>query len=274
MQTIKIQKKNRKFIKKDKINLPLISIITVSFNSEKNIEQTIKSVLDQSYKNIEYIIIDGGSSDQTVKIIKKYNNKIDYWVSQKDSGLWNAMNKGINLCNGSVIGIINSDDYYYKNAIQIVADYFNKYPDIDFLFGSVKKYKLMHGFAPWKVKWSFGFYTSHSVGFFIRSNSQRILNKYNEKYHSADLDLFYRAIVKFKMKGMATKKKEIMGVFRKGGISSRLNYIEHLKDLNRIRIDNGQNIIFVYIIFLYKIIKNFKKIISSIIKNNLNTYVK
>ena len=76
------------------------------------------------------------------------------------------------------------------------------------------------------------------------------------------------------MKGVATKKKEIMGVFRKGGISSRLNYIEHLKDLNRIRIDNGQNIIFVYIIFLYKIIKNFKKIISSIINNNLNTYVK
>jgi len=274
MQIIKVEKKNRKFIKKDKINFPLISIITVSFNSEKYIEQTIKSVLDQSYKNIEYIIIDGGSSDQTVKIIKKYNNKIDYWVSQKDSGLWNAMNKGINLCNGSVIGIINSDDYYYKNAIQVVADYFNKYPEIDFVFGSVKKYKLMHGFTPWKVKWSFGFYTSHSVGFFIRSNSQRILNKYNEKYHSADLDLFYRAIVKFKMKGMATKKKEIMGVFRKGGISSRLNYIEHLKDLNRIRIDNGQNIIFVYIIFLYKIIKNFKKIISSIIKNNLNTYVK
>jgi glycosyltransferase involved in cell wall biosynthesis len=266
MQTIKIEKKDRKFIKKDKINLPLISIITVSFNSEKNIEQTIKSVLGQSYKNIEYIIIDGGSSDQTVKIIKKYKNKIDYWISQKDTGLWNAMNKGINLCNGSIIGIINSDDYYYKNAIQVVADYFNKYPDIDFVFGSVKKYKLMHGFAPWMVKWSFGFYTSHSVGFFIRSNSQRILNKYNEKYHSADLDLFYRAIVKYKMKGMATKKREIMGVFRKGGISSRLNYMEHLKDLNRIRIDNGQNIIFVYIIFLYKIIKNFKKIIISIIK--------
>jgi glycosyltransferase involved in cell wall biosynthesis len=274
MQTIKVEKKKRKFIKKDKINFPLISIITVSLNSEKHIEQTIKSVLDQSYKNIEYIIIDGGSSDQTVKIIKKYNNKIDYWVSQKDTGLWNAMNKGINLCNGSVIGIINSDDYYYKNAIQVVADYFNKYPEIDFLFGSVKKYKLMHGFTPWKVKWSFGFYTSHSVGFFIRSNSQRNLNKYNEKYYSADLDLFYRAIVKFKMKGMSTKKNEIMGVFRKGGISSRLNYIEHLKDLNRIRIDNSQNIIFVYIIFLYKIIKNFKKIITSIIKNNLNTYVK
>lgn len=155
----------------------MISIITVSFNSEKYIEQTIKSVLDQSYKNIEYIIIDGGSSDQTVKIIKKYNNKIDYWVSEKDSGLWNAMNKGINLSKGSIIGIINSDDYYYKNALQTIANYFNKNPDIDFVFGSVKKYKIMYGFAPWKIKWSFGFYTSHSVGFFIRSNSQKIFKK-------------------------------------------------------------------------------------------------
>ena len=101
-----IRLKNK--IKKNDKFFPLVSIITVVRNGEKYLEQTIKSVLNQSYKNIEYLIIDGDSKDKTLKIIKKYNNKIDYWVSQKDNGLWEAMNKGIKLARGSIIGIINS----------------------------------------------------------------------------------------------------------------------------------------------------------------------
>lgn len=99
-----------------------ISIITVSLNSGSKIERSIKSVINQNYtKNkIEHIIIDGKSSDNTVNIIKKYNNKIKHWESHKDKGIYYAMNKGIKLCSGEIIGILNSDDYYYPNTFNIV----------------------------------------------------------------------------------------------------------------------------------------------------------
>ena len=105
-------------------NNPKISIITVSFNSVKTIEKTILSVLNQTFKDFEYIIIDGGSTDGTVDIIKKYNDKISYWVSEKDNGISDAFNKGIMASSGEIIGIINSDDWYEPNAIEEVI---NKY---------------------------------------------------------------------------------------------------------------------------------------------------
>ncbi len=148
--------------------IKLISIITVVKNAESTIEKCIKSVLNQNYKNIQYIIIDGNSSDKTMSTINKYKDKISVVLSENDKGIWDAMNKGIKLAKGEIIGFLNSDDYYYENSLQTVNDYFNKY-DIDFLFGTVKKYKIMHGFNPNIIKWSFGFYTSHSIGFFYQN---------------------------------------------------------------------------------------------------------
>ena len=100
----------------------LISIITVSYNSVSTIEQTIQSVLNQSYKNIEYIIIDGGSTDGTIDIIKKYESKLNYWISEPDKGIYDAMNKGIKLANGEYIGLINSDDWYTPTAIENIVN--------------------------------------------------------------------------------------------------------------------------------------------------------
>lgn len=91
---------------------PLVTVITVAFNSAATIEDTILSVIEQSYSNIEYLIIDGGSTDGTLDIIKKYEGKIDYWVSEKDSGIYDAMNKGISLATGDYIGMLNSDDFF------------------------------------------------------------------------------------------------------------------------------------------------------------------
>jgi len=240
-----------------------ISIITVTKNSENFLEECILSLEKQSYKNYEHIIIDGCSTDNTINIIKKYKNKLAYWVSEKDEGLYDAMNKGIKRCSGDIIGILNSDDFYYPEALKIVNEYFNSNKELDFLFGSVEKYKLLHGYNPKKIKWSFGFYTSHSVGFFIKKKSQLKVGLYNLKYkYSSDYDLFYRMIVNFKLKGMATKKSEILGKFRSGGISSRLSYLEYLKENNKIRIDNGQNVLFVYLIFLARVLRNFKRILN------------
>ena len=240
-----------------------ISIITVTKNSEKFLEDCILSVHNQSYKNYEHIIIDGNSTDNTVNIIKKHEEKIAYWTSESDEGLYDAMNKGIKKSTGDIIGILNSDDIYYDQALKIVNNYFNKNKNLDFLFGSVYKYKLMHGYNPRKIKWSFGFYTTHSVGFFIKRESQLKVGFYNLKYkNSSDYDLFYRMILKFKMKGVATEKDEIFGEFRKGGFSSKFTYLEFLKENTQIRIDNGQNIILVYIIFLIRFIKNIRKVLK------------
>lgn len=109
-------------------NLPLslVTIITVVFNSERYLEQTIQSVIDQTYDNVEYIIIDGGSTDGTLNIIKKYEQVIDYWLSEPDQGIYDAMNKGIKLATGQIIGLLNSGDLYTSNCIQEVVHLYNK----------------------------------------------------------------------------------------------------------------------------------------------------
>jgi glycosyltransferase involved in cell wall biosynthesis len=103
-------------------DLPKISIITPSYNQGQYIEQTIQSVLNQNYPNLEYIIIDGGSTDNTVEIIKKYESKITYWVSEKDRGQSHAINKGLEKCTGILFNWINSDDYLEPGALHKIAD--------------------------------------------------------------------------------------------------------------------------------------------------------
>ena len=231
-----------------------ITIITVVKNNKNTLEKCIKSVLNQNYENLEYIIIDGNSSDGTDEIINKYRNNINKIIREKDDGIWDAMNKGIRHANGDIIGFLNSDDYYFDNTLETVNKYFSK-NEIDFLFGSVEKYKLLHGYKPWLVKWSFGFYTSHSVGFFIKTDKHKEVGLYDSRFFSADLDFFYKLIDKHKMIGLSSKKDEIFGKFNRGGFSSKINYIDHLMDLNQIRIKNNQNKFFVYFLFLIKIIK-------------------
>lgn len=100
---------------------PLVSIVTVVLNGARHLEQTILSVLDQPYANLEYIIIDGGSTDGTLEIIRRYEEKISYWQSEKDGGIYFAMNKGIALAKGELIGIINADDFYKPDAVNLVV---------------------------------------------------------------------------------------------------------------------------------------------------------
>lgn len=99
------------------MNYPLISVITVSYNAVLTIEQTILSVINQTYLNIEYIIIDGGSTDGTVNVIKKYADKIAYWVSESDKGIYDAMNKGIAYSHGEYCNFINAGDKFCSSSI-------------------------------------------------------------------------------------------------------------------------------------------------------------
>lgn len=114
--------RNEGINKSSEANFPLVSVITVVYNGEKYLEQTILSVINQTYENIEYIIIDGKSTDKTCKILKKYNNQIDLWISESDDGIYDAMNKGIALSKGELIGIINSDDWYEEDTIMGIVE--------------------------------------------------------------------------------------------------------------------------------------------------------
>ena len=234
---------------------PLISIITVSYNSEKTIEDTIKSVLDQTYDNIEYIIIDGDSKDDTLKIIGKYESSIDLWVSENDSGIYNAINKGLRICSGDIIGVLNSDDTYTKDALSLVKKYYEKYKNVDLIFGSVIKERLFSGFAKEKIKWKFNIYPGHSSGFFISKNAQLKVGFYDEKFKlHADYDLIYKSVCKLKMRSIAMDRNDITGKFNIYGKSSKESQITYYSEEFKIRKKNDQNIFFISLLLIIKII--------------------
>ncbi len=243
-------------------NKPLITIITATFNSEKHLEECILSLHKQKYDNYEHIIIDGGSTDRTLDIIKKYENKIDYWRSAPDKGIYDAFNIGMELSTGNYLGFLNSDDSFSEEAFELLVKYINKYPEKDFIFGAVKKHwGILYGYRPYKIHWSWGFYSSHSTGFFIKSQAAKNVGLYKLKYkYSSDYDYFYRMIVKKKLEGIGTKKNEVFGSFRRGGYSSKIKFLDHFMEEIKIRIDNKQNKLLVLLIFIYKYLKNISKI--------------
>ena len=248
--------------KKSKKDEPLISVITVVLNNERYLEEAIESLKFQKYRNFEHIVIDGGSTDRTLEIIRKNDENIDYWISKKDKGIYDAFNLGMKLAKGDYLGFLNSDDRFTNEAFVTLKKYILNFPDKDFIFGAVKKHwGILYGYKPYKIFWSWGFYSSHSTGFFIKTNSAKKVGLYNLKYkYSADYDYFFRMIVKNKLKGVGTKKNELFGIFRRGGFSSTIKFRDHFFEEISIRLDNNQNRLLVLIIFLYKYLKNLGKI--------------
>ena len=115
-----------------------ISVITICYNCEKTIEKTIKSVLEQKYNDIEYIIIDGGSQDDTLKIIKTYNDKITKLVSERDNGIYDAINKGIELSKGEVIALLHGNDIFFdENVLSKVAEFFIKNKKVEIMLSDL-----------------------------------------------------------------------------------------------------------------------------------------
>ena len=245
----------------------LFSIITVVLNNVSYLEETIKSVIKQNI-DVQYILIDGGSTDGTLDIIKQYEDFIDLWISEKDFGIYDAMNKGIQYSSGEYIGIINSGDLYNINALSTIRGYLTKNEKFDFIFGTVHKKILKSGFNKNKMYWSFDFYPSHSTGFFLSNKVQKKLGLYNTNFNlSADHDLFFR-LIKNKFKGVATKKSELIGYFTKdgGSYSSTIDFFEQFNEEINIRLNNKQNVLSVLFVILLnyflKISKNKKRSIS------------
>jgi len=194
----------------------LITVVTVVLNGEKTLERTIKSVLNQTYKNIEYIIVDGGSTDGTLEIIKRYENQIARWVSGKDKGIADAMNKGIEMATGDIIGILNADDRYELRALEKVA---KNMSDSDILAGNIERLTVKDEYC-FLYRPTFNRSTDCGIhmGWFIRKEVYA-KKKYDLKYSiAADIDF----IVSLHRSGKYRFRHldEVLGYFYGGGVSS------------------------------------------------------
>ena len=205
-----------------------ISIITVCFNSQDTIRDTIESVLSQSYSNIEYIIVDGASRDGTMSIVEEYRERISTIISEPDKGIYDAMNKGIALATGDVVGILNSDDFYEnENIVKFVADQFNAVPESDLVFGDivfvrpenlsrVVRYYSSGHFQSWKLR--FGWMPPHPATFIRRSIYEKFgLYSLNYKI-SADYEMFVRLLMVYGLK--FSKLSKVLVRMRAGGVST------------------------------------------------------
>lgn len=245
------------FFKKNDKRFPLITLITIVLNNRRDIENTIKSVLYQNYPNLEYVIIDGGSLDGTLSIIKKYEKYIDYWISQKDNGIFDAWNIGLKLALGKYVGFINSGDYLSKNAINLIYNYILKYPQREAIAGTVIKNKIYSGYAPDRIKYNFNIIPSF-IGFFIKLSSIKKIGLFNNKYkYLADWDFLYKFINIYNFSAINTKKNEIIAIFDLQGFSSKIGFLKVLFQEARIRIHNNQNIIFVILIIILRPLRKF-----------------
>lgn len=186
-----------------------VSIITITYNSEPTLKDTIESVINQTYKNIEYILIDGGSTDETLSIIKSYGNKISTLISEKDNGLYDALNKGISLATGDVIGILHSDDFYTNNhVIQHIVSSFSNSP-VDAVYADlyyVDKINTNQIHRKWKAgiykegMFFNGWMPPHPT-FFVKRSIYETCGNFNLNLtSSSDYELMLRFIHKHKIK--------------------------------------------------------------------------
>ena len=243
----------------------VFSIITPILNNP-DIEKVFNSLDSQSFKNFEHIVVDGGSNKETLKIIKKNKKKINKLIIEKDYGIYDAINKGIRVSNGEIIGILNADDYYYFNTLELVNNYFKK-KKIDYIFGSVLKDRLMHNFLPKKIWYKFNVYPAHSCGFFIKKELHRDINlglyDLNFKY-SSDRDFIYR-LINSNYKGLCSKKYEIFGRFSPNGISSKLSFLRTFIEEMSVRFKN-QNFLLIILIALITL---FNKVLNIFVKKRV-----
>lgn len=209
---------------------PKVSIITVCYNSEKYIERTIESVLAQSYSNKEYIIVDGGSKDNTLKIAGRYKDKIDVIISESDNGIFDAMNKGIKMAKGEILCFLNSDDYFYTNYItEYAVNFLLKRENLDFIHGDLV-YKDPVSDKMWLYKYprflTKFYFLNDSIGHpatFFRVAAFKKSGCYDAQFKiSSDMEWFIKALYKNRLKTMHMRR--IVSVFQYGGISNDIKY--------------------------------------------------
>jgi len=225
-----------------------VSIITAVYNNKETIQDAIDSVLNQSYKNIEYIIIDGASIDGTIETIKSYGDKITKFISEPDRGIYDAMNKGVALATGDVIGILNSDDFYIdEHVIEKVINIFQEekvdsvYADLVFVkpnnLDKTIRYYNSSKFNP--SKFAYGWMPAHPT-FFVKQKIYKKYGVFKTDYKiAADYEILVRFLEKYKISYYYIQLPIIK--MRIGGVSTsgiKSNYILN-KEIIRACKENG-----------------------------------
>lgn len=215
-------------LKRSSQNKPLLTIITVVFNGAATLEHTIRSVSEQTYDNVEHIIIDGGSTDATLGILHKYEDNIDYWVSEKDAGIYDAMNKGIDLASGDYIGMLNSDDYFASpSALEIIASHLRA-SNVDAVFSCLdivdpanlnrilRKYRIPN-FSPLMLR--IGLMPPHPT-FYCKKSCYEKAGLYCTDYRiAADFEMLARLLLKQNISWKFIDETTVK--MRSGGLSSK-----------------------------------------------------
>jgi glycosyltransferase involved in cell wall biosynthesis len=200
----------QKMITKNEMIWPKFSIITPSYNQGEYIEETIQSVLSQNYPNLEYIIVDGNSTDNSVDNIKKYEAFLSWWVSEKDGGQAQAINKGLKKSTGEIIAWINSDDRYTPYAFSAVRDFFQQNPEVDMVYGDAEIIDSTGNFIMHRKELAFDKTMARLIGFgilipqpatFWRRNIFETVGYLNENLHYAlDSDYWSRIAEKHEIR--------------------------------------------------------------------------
>lgn len=244
-------------VEKESLN-PVVSIITVVLNGESHIERTIKSVLTQTYKNIEYIIIDGGSVDRTIEIIRGYEEKIFYWLSEPDNGIADAFNKGICVSHGEFINLVNADDWMSPNQIEFgVAALMDSTADFSFgdLFFHDAEGRVLYRIAGdpdyWKVIHSKLSELNHPTMLVRRSAFERV-GLFDTQYRCAMDYEWIRRLHFYNGRGIYVKA--VLGHMMVGGVSDE-SFIKTLKEVRDISISYGQPKWRSYLLFVFRGIK-------------------
>ncbi len=208
---------------------PLISIITVTYNAEKHLSQTIEGVLSQTYSNLEYIIVDGNSTDKTLEIIKSYEARIKHrfqfrWISEKDGGIYDAMNKGIRMAKGELIGIINASDYYEADTVEKVTRAYMGNKDAGVFHGNINL--LNEDGTFFKLKKPNTNLDELYKGMLLYHPTFFVAKSVYEKYGLFDLQYKIAADFDFTVRcNLAGVKflyiNSVISNFRRGGISSK-----------------------------------------------------
>jgi glycosyltransferase involved in cell wall biosynthesis len=237
---------------------PKVSIITVCFNSAKTIRDTIESVINQTYDNIEYIIIDGGSTDGTLDIIREYEPYIAKWVSEPDDGIYDAMNKGIRMSTGDLIGILNSDDWLEIDAIKGVVKMYLMHPDGEVFHGKVRVIDKIKGIQ-YVVSSSEDVYKQNNYkmkiphgGVFITEKCYLDQGQYDINYKiGSDHDLLLRLISNNRNFVFVN---QVISNMSTGGISST-QFIETFREHRDINIKHGQGFLKSWAQYIQSIFK-------------------
>jgi len=225
-----------------------ISIITVVWNNKETIQDAVNSVLNQTYKNIEYIIIDGASTDGTIEIIQSYGDKISKFISEPDGGLYDAMNKGIELSNGDIVGMLNSDDFYIDEFVieNVIKEFEAK--DVDSVYadlvyvnpGNLDKVVRFYDssyFSP--ENFAYGWMPAHPTFFVKKEIYERYGVFRTDLKIGADFDILVRFLYIYNIS--FSYMREVLVKMRTGGVSTSFNSI-WINNIEQLRVCRDHNI--------------------------------